>query len=581
MADEQTRLAVLIEANTKSYERAMTRLEQRTNQAMRRSTAAVSTLDSRIKGLAIGASKALATLGVGVGIAGFGALASSIKGVIEEASGLAKLADRVGMTTDRVQELTYSAGLADIEFSDLEKSLEQFAKRTGEALTGTGNLAKILEANNVPLRDGAGNVRDMNDLLDDYADLMKNATDASSRNYLATEAFGRSGMGMITMLQGGSAALADTAKEARALGGVIDEDLLRNAEQLNDRFTRLTTTIGTGFKTAVLEVASAVAGHADEMSKLAGSAEDLWNNPSWTSYLRFLAGDYAGAVGEALGAPINQPNRAAKGDREPAEALELTITPTVLPAPPESAEAKAASAARDKIQDVIDALRFQEAQLGRTAREQAIYNELQKAGVTINTEAGGAIAALTGKLYDHQVATDANIAALDNLRDASKDALGSMIADLRAGKTAGEALGNALDRITDRLLDGALNALLSGLLGAPGGVGGGLLFGGARAAGGPVAARKAYLVGERGPEMFVPGVSGAIRPNGGGAVSVVNQIRVLEGQGTRANVREREDGGIEIETMLDNAMASNATRRGTQFNRALRTSGADVPLVRR
>ena len=42
-------------------------------------------------------------------------------------------------------------------------------------------------------------------------------------------------------------------------------------------------------------------------------------------------------------------------------------------------------------------------------------------------------------------------------------------------------------------------------------------FGGARADGGPVSSGKAYLVGERGPEMFVPGSSGNIIPNGGGA----------------------------------------------------------------
>jgi len=42
------------------------------------------------------------------------------------------------------------------------------------------------------------------------------------------------------------------------------------------------------------------------------------------------------------------------------------------------------------------------------------------------------------------------------------------------------------------------------------------LFGGARAAGGPVGGGKAYLVGERGPELFVPGGSGQIIPNGAG-----------------------------------------------------------------
>lgn len=56
-----------------------------------------------------------------------------------------------------------------------------------------------------------------------------------------------------------------------------------------------------------------------------------------------------------------------------------------------------------------------------------------------------------------------------------------------------------------------------GLFGALGG-----LFGGARASGGPVSAGKGYLVGEKGPELFMPRASGNIIPNGGGGV-VVNQ----------------------------------------------------------
>jgi hypothetical protein len=57
------------------------------------------------------------------------------------------------------------------------------------------------------------------------------------------------------------------------------------------------------------------------------------------------------------------------------------------------------------------------------------------------------------------------------------------------------------------------NALFGGATG-----GGGLLaglFGGGKASGGPVSSSKFYVVGENGPEIFAPGVSGSIIPNGG------------------------------------------------------------------
>jgi len=55
----------------------------------------------------------------------------------------------------------------------------------------------------------------------------------------------------------------------------------------------------------------------------------------------------------------------------------------------------------------------------------------------------------------------------------------------------------------------------------------------ARASGGPVTSRRPYLVGEKGPEVFTPGVSGFIQPNGflkamAGGVQAVAQGKPLE-----------------------------------------------------
>ncbi|MEO7750890.1 MAG: tail tape measure protein [Sphingomicrobium sp.] len=50
-----------------------------------------------------------------------------------------------------------------------------------------------------------------------------------------------------------------------------------------------------------------------------------------------------------------------------------------------------------------------------------------------------------------------------------------------------------------------LGGLIAGLVGSPG-----------RATGGPVSCGRPYVVGERGPELFVPGASGRIEQVGGG-----------------------------------------------------------------
>jgi YD repeat-containing protein len=65
----------------------------------------------------------------------------------------------------------------------------------------------------------------------------------------------------------------------------------------------------------------------------------------------------------------------------------------------------------------------------------------------------------------------------------------------------------------------------------------GSLFGGARAMGGPVSAGSGYLVGEQGPEFFIPSVSGTIVPNGMGGVTVIQNVSV-DARSDIASVRQ-------------------------------------------
>jgi len=82
---------------------------------------------------------------------------------------------------------------------------------------------------------------------------------------------------------------------------------------------------------------------------------------------------------------------------------------------------------------------------------------------------------------------------------------------------------------------GKANALRSALGGAGGSIGippTNNSFGGPRASGGPVQTGKTYLVGEKGPEPFIPRRSGTILPNSAlGGVSMVNHFH-LHGKAT-------------------------------------------------
>ena len=65
------------------------------------------------------------------------------------------------------------------------------------------------------------------------------------------------------------------------------------------------------------------------------------------------------------------------------------------------------------------------------------------------------------------------------------------------------------------------------------------VFGGGKAAGGPVMGGTSYLVGERGPEIFTPSSSGSITPNnrlGGGTVINLNVSGAIDPEGTARSI---------------------------------------------
>ncbi len=91
--------------------------------------------------------------------------------------------------------------------------------------------------------------------------------------------------------------------------------------------------------------------------------------------------------------------------------------------------------------------------------------------------------------------------------------------------TGTQSLNDSLRNVLNNMANAFLNFGLFGNFGGTFEKGAGLLGGLFKAKGGPVKGGNSYIVGERGPEMFSPGVSGTITPNhalGGSTNIVVN-----------------------------------------------------------
>jgi hypothetical protein len=130
---------------------------------------------------------------------------------------------------------------------------------------------------------------------------------------------------------------------------------------------------------------------------------------------------------------------------------------------------------------------------------------------------------VTSKIEENEEKLKPLLALFKVIATFVRDVLGPVIGKIlgTAFKVLGTAVGSVIDLFANlvNIINKAVNAIkavASVASGIGGAIGSALGFGGGRATGGPVSSGMAYVVGERGPELFVPGQSGAIVPNGGG-----------------------------------------------------------------
>ena len=132
--------------------------------------------------------------------------------------------------------------------------------------------------------------------------------------------------------------------------------------------------------------------------------------------------------------------------------------------------------------------------------------------------------------------------------------MGNGIKDLIKGT---KTLGDVLNNVLNKMIDGFLNLGLFGNFGG-GSITGGLLGAIFKADGGPVKGGGSYIVGERGPELFTPGVSGMITPNHalGGSTNVVVNV-----DASGSSVEGDEQQGRELGRLISVAVQSEIVQQ--------------------
>ena len=197
-------------------------------------------------------------------------------------------------------------------------------------------------------------------------------------------------------------------------------------------------------------------------------------------------------------------------------------------------------------------------------KEQVQLSQDIAAEVQRRLDAGFAIIEIDIKDIENQVKKTKELekqaAIAEMIEQSFKDMVGTIATDLSDGIKGlirgTSTLNEVMNNVLDKMIDAAFNMAFFGNAGGQLTKGLGLfgnLFGGFLSTGGPARAGKSYIVGEKGPELFTPGVSGMVSPNSalGGSTNIVVNV-----DASGSSVQGDEQQGRELGRIISVAVQS-------------------------
>lgn len=524
------RYVVALEAQSKAYVTELEKANRKLDQFHQRQTKSIDFI-----------KKGFLALG---GVLSARMFATFIGQSLKAADETAKLARRLDTTTEFLTQMQHAAQLSGVEFTTFTKSLEGMTRRAGEAAIGLGeSRIAFLQLGIDAKKFSALNAEQQFVALTKALSAVRNA---SQRAALASKLFGEQGAALLNIIDQGPEALAAMRAESDRLGKTLKTSTAEAAERANDSMTRMKASMQSLTNQVLPSLAKALEVVATGWNSILFgnkspvpfenqilALEDKLRQLETRGFAR-TAAIQAGTLQEQI-AKVNAEIDAYRVKQRQAEGLD----PSPLVAMATAYEAIAISAGNA----AESAVKYFERAGPRTpdalAKTFALESQRRR------DEAEAMRQQFSEQTQESLKGIHATLAENDQLLvEAAKktETLGrefsnmSMaVAGTLTDTLAGAFLGietNWREMLKRMVAEFLARQAIFGLATAIGGPVGAFLtagFGGGRASGGPVSAGTAYLVGERGPELFMPNVSGMVSPGGGGIV--INMPVTIDARG--------------------------------------------------
>lgn len=185
---------------------------------------------------------ALLAGGVTAGIAIVAALNKSL-------SDTADLAERAGLSLERIQQLKFGANSIGVSDSDFANGIDQFATNLENAKSKSNDLLRVFQANGISITDSNGKLKDTNTLITAGVDIIKRAP--TIQDALQIGSFLGFSRQFSQSIKDSGDSFLQLAAQANAAGAVIDDATIDKAKIFTSEWAKASALWGANLRAAL------------------------------------------------------------------------------------------------------------------------------------------------------------------------------------------------------------------------------------------------------------------------------------------------------------------------------------------
>ena len=390
--------------------------------------------------------EAFRTLGLTLSVGMFGKMISDS---VQARAALHDMSQKVGISVEDLAGLKHAAELSGISLTSMEGALRVLSGKMVDANNGVKSAEKAFNDLGISTTYSNGTMKSMNQIMIEVAGEFENMEDGALKSDAAVNLFGRSGLGMVVMLNEGADALSGMIEEGKSFTTVTAESAAA-ADVLEDKVVALNAQWGL-LRDALIDLVVPALSFAIEKTTSLGQTiggtlagmmtwlrqgsqeaniekellyRQIWGDDFEEKWARhfgtflYTTGEIQNVIEEMtyttqgfvgpMQRVVNETKELTKEEKELKKAIDDII--------------EAQHKQSEQTYDLIDSLVYEIDALDMSSREIYINEQARKLGEGATLQQRLAVMAMAGALYDEKAAREAAGRAAEAQSDLVKEA---------------------------------------------------------------------------------------------------------------------------------------------------------------